>query len=455
MNREMVIVLDFGGQYNQLVARRVRECNVYCEIYSYRTDIEKIKAMNPKGIILTGGPNSCYEPDSPTYTDELFKLGIPVLGLCYGAQLMSHVLGGKVERADVREYGKTKVLIDKKTSKVFEGVSPETICWMSHFDYISKIAPGFEITAHTADCPVAAAENEAEKLYAIQFHPEVLHTAEGTKMINNFVKNVCECAGDWKMDAFVEHTVKEIREKVGNGRVLLALSGGVDSSYLLYAAMKYGADVKAYYVKALFQPQFEMDDAMRLAEQLKAPVRVLRADVLSDPVVVSNPSNRCYYCKKVIFNMIMKAAAEDGYTVLLDGTNASDDAGDRPGMKALQELQVKSPLRECGLVKSEIRRLSKEGGLFTWDKPSYACLATRIPTGCEITAEKLQKTEAAEDFLFSIGFSDFRVRMMPNGAARLQLPENQLPLLMEKRAEILNELKKHYPAVLLDLEVRG
>ena len=230
MNKEMVIVLDFGGQYNQLVARRVRECNVYCEIYSYRTDIEKIKAIHPKGIILTGGPNSCYEPDSPTYTEELFKLGIPVLGLCYGAQLMSHVLGGKVERAEVREYGKTKVLIDKKTSKVFEGVSPETICWMSHFDYISKIAPGFEITAHTADCPVAAAENEAEKLYAIQFHPEVLHTAEGTKMINNFVKNVCACAGDWKMDAFVEHTVKEIREKVGDGRVLLALSGGVDSS---------------------------------------------------------------------------------------------------------------------------------------------------------------------------------------------------------------------------------
>ena len=239
-----------------------------------------------------------------------------------------------------------------------------------------------------------------------------------------------------------------------NPKVALAFSGGVDSSYLLYAAMKYGADVKAYYVKALFQPQFEMDDAMRLAEQLKAPVRVLRADVLSDPVVVSNPSNRCYYCKKVIFNMIMKAAAEDGYTVLLDGTNASD-AGDRPGMKALQELQVKSPLRECGLVKSEIRRLSKEGGLFTWDKPSYACLATRIPTGCEITAEKLQKTEAAEDFLFALGFHDFRVRMMPDGAARLQLPENQLSLLMEKRAEILNELKKHYPAVLLDLEVRG
>ena len=230
MKNELVIVLDFGGQYNQLVARRVRECNVYCEIYSYKTDIETIKKNDPKGIILTGGPNSCYEADSPTYTDELFKLGIPVLGLCYGAQLMMHVLGGEVTRADVREYGKTEVLIDKTESKVFEGVSTPTVCWMSHFDYIKQTAPGFEISAHTADCPVAAAENEAEKLYAIQFHPEVLHTAEGTKMINNFVKNVCECSGDWKMDAFVENSVKEIRKKVGDGKVLCALSGGVDSS---------------------------------------------------------------------------------------------------------------------------------------------------------------------------------------------------------------------------------
>ena len=230
MKKELVIVIDFGGQYNQLVARRVRECNVYCEIYSDKTDIEKIKAMNPKGIILTGGPNSCYEADSPTYKKELFELGIPVLGLCYGAQLMTHVLGGKVESAPVREYGKTEVLIDKKDSKIFEGVSEKTICWMSHFDYISQIAPGFEITAHTADCPVAAAENTEAGLYAIQYHPEVLHTAEGTKMLSNFVLGVCGCAGDWKMDAFVENTIQEIREKVGDGRVLLALSGGVDSS---------------------------------------------------------------------------------------------------------------------------------------------------------------------------------------------------------------------------------
>ena len=230
MKRELVIVLDFGGQYNQLVARRVRECNVYCEIYSYKTDIETIKSMNPKGIILTGGPNSCYEADSPTYSEELFKMGIPVLGLCYGAQLMMHVLGGKVECADVREYGKTEVIIDKTDSKVFKDVSPKTICWMSHFDYISQIAPGFEITAHTADCPVAAAENTVEQLYAIQFHPEVLHTVEGTKMLSNFVLGVCGCTGDWRMDSFVENSIKAIREKVGDGKVLCALSGGVDSS---------------------------------------------------------------------------------------------------------------------------------------------------------------------------------------------------------------------------------
>ncbi|WP_443661918.1 glutamine-hydrolyzing GMP synthase [Eshraghiella crossota] len=229
MDREMVIVIDFGGQYNQLVARRVRECNVYCEIYSYKTDIEKIKAMNPKGIILTGGPNSCYEPGAPSCTDELFNLGIPVLGLCYGAQLMMHVLGGKVEKAPVREYGKTEVMVET-SSPLFTDVTPNTICWMSHFDYISKVAPGFNICAHTADCPVAAAENRDKNLYAIQFHPEVLHTQEGTKMLSNFVRGVCGCSGDWKMDAFVENTIKEIRAKVGNGKVLLALSGGVDSS---------------------------------------------------------------------------------------------------------------------------------------------------------------------------------------------------------------------------------
>ncbi|MBO5155074.1 MAG: glutamine-hydrolyzing GMP synthase [Eubacterium sp.] len=229
MTRETVIVIDFGGQYNQLVARRVRECNVYCEIYSYKTDIEKIKEMNPKGIILTGGPNSCYEPDSPSYTKELFELGIPVLGLCYGAQLMMHLLGGKVITPEVGEYGKTEITYSKN-GVLFQGLPEKSVCWMSHFDRISEVAPGFEVTAFTADCPIAATQNVEKKLYAIQFHPEVLHTENGTEMIKNFVRGVCGCAGDWKMDTFVEESIRTIREKVGDGKVLLALSGGVDSS---------------------------------------------------------------------------------------------------------------------------------------------------------------------------------------------------------------------------------
>lgn len=229
MEKDLVVVIDFGGQYNQLVARRVRECNVYCEIYSYKVDLEKIKAMKPKGIILTGGPASCYEEGAATCDKALFELGIPVLGLCYGAQLMNHVLGGQVKRADVREYGKAELKVNP-SSPLFTGVPEESICWMSHFDYIAQIAPGFEIIATTKDCPVAADQCTEKNLYAIQFHPEVLHTQYGSKMLYNFVRNICGCKGDWRMDAFVEEQVKVIREKVGNGKVLCALSGGVDSS---------------------------------------------------------------------------------------------------------------------------------------------------------------------------------------------------------------------------------
>lgn len=238
-----------------------------------------------------------------------------------------------------------------------------------------------------------------------------------------------------------------------NQKAAIAFSGGVDSAYLLYAALQSGADVRAYYVKSAFQPQFELDDARRLAETLSADMRVLDVDILADETVAANPSDRCYHCKRRIFSAIASAAAADGYTLLLDGTNASDDAGDRPGMRALRELSVRSPLRECGLTKPEIRRLSREAGLFTWDKPAYACLATRVPAGERLTAEKLENTERAEDFLFSLGFADFRVRLF-NGAARLQIPAEQLPRLLERRAEILSELKKTYSAVVLDLEVR-
>lgn len=229
MKHELVIVLDFGGQYNQLIARRVRENNVYCEVHPYNLSIEQIKSMNPKGIIFTGGPNSVYAEDSPVCGKEMFELGIPVLGICYGSQLTAHVLGGKVATAPVSEYGKTEVKVDT-TSKLFEGVSDSTICWMSHTDYIETAPEGFKITAHTPVCPVAAMENAEKGIYAVQFHPEVMHTQEGMKMLSNFVNNICGCQGDWRMDSFVETTIEAIREKVGNGKVLCALSGGVDSS---------------------------------------------------------------------------------------------------------------------------------------------------------------------------------------------------------------------------------
>lgn len=227
--REMIIVLDFGGQYNQLIARRVRECSVYCEVHPYNLSLDKIKEMRPKGIIFTGGPNSVYQEESPVCDRAVFELGIPVLGICYGSQLMAYLLGGGVATAPVSEYGKTEVDVDTKTV-LFEGVSNKTVCWMSHTDYIEKAPADFQVTAHTPVCPVAGMENKKKGLYAVQFHPEVMHTQEGMKMLSNFVYKVCGCKGDWRMDSFVETAIAEIREKVGNGRVLCALSGGVDSS---------------------------------------------------------------------------------------------------------------------------------------------------------------------------------------------------------------------------------
>lgn len=229
MKKELIIVLDFGGQYNQLIARRVRECNVYAEVHPYTISIEEIKEMNPKGIIFTGGPNNVCEETSPRYTKDIYELGIPILGICYGSQLMAYTLGGTVETAPVSEYGHTEVSITEQ-SVLFEGVSNKTVCWMSHTVYIAKAPEGFTVTANTPVCPVAAMECAEKKLYATQFHPEVMHTKEGMKMISNFVTKVCGCSGDWRMDSFVETTINEIREKVGNGKVLCALSGGVDSS---------------------------------------------------------------------------------------------------------------------------------------------------------------------------------------------------------------------------------
>lgn len=230
MALEKIIVLDFGGQYKQLIARRVRENHVYCEIHPYTTPIEELKKMDPKGIILTGGPDSVYLEDSLSYDPQLFDLGIPVLGICYGAQLMAYQLGGQVKTAPVSEYGRTEVTLDDTQSELLGDWKTPSVTWMSHTDYIAQVPEGFHITAHTPVCPVAGMENAEKNLYAVQFHPEVEHTEEGQKLFHHFVYDICKCQGTWKMDSFVETAVKEIREKVGNGKVLCALSGGVDSS---------------------------------------------------------------------------------------------------------------------------------------------------------------------------------------------------------------------------------
>ena len=253
----------------------------------------------------------------------------------------------------------------------------------------------------------------------------------------------CKEAGDMTLSRF-------FRE---NPRAALGFSGGVDSAYLLYAALTAGAQVKAYYVKSPFQPRFELEDARRLAEELGADWEVLEGDPLADPQVAENPPNRCYFCKRMIFGRIAEAARRDGFSLLLDGTNASDDDGDRPGIRALRELSVRSPLRECGLTKGRIRELSREAKLFTWDKPAYACLATRIPTGTALTLPLLERTERGEDALTALGFRNFRVRYL-DGQAKIQVTEEQMALALEKRQEILAALRSDYTEVLLDLEVR-
>ena len=238
-----------------------------------------------------------------------------------------------------------------------------------------------------------------------------------------------------------------------NPRCALGFSGGVDSAYLLYAGVKAGADIRPYFIKTAFQPAFELADAQKLAEGLGVEVTVLELDALADPRVAANPADRCYYCKQNLFRTLKDRAIADGYPVLLDGTNASDEAGDRPGMRALAELSVRSPLRECGLTKAEIRARSKEAGLFTWDKPAYACLATRVPAGEAITAETLARVEGAEDALFRLGYTDFRVRVF-HGAARLQLPRGQMERAVREAEELRQALKPYFTPILLDLEGR-
>ncbi len=406
MQNETVIVLDFGGQYNQLIARRVRECNVYCEVMSYKNSIEKIKEKNPVGIIFTGGPNSVYDEKSPHYDKAIFELGIPILGICYGSQLMAYSLGGHVDTAPVSEYGKTEITTSE--SKLFENVDKNTIVWMSHTDYIDRVPEGFKITAYSKDCPCAAYENEEKKLYAVQYHPEVNHSVQGQQMLKNFLFNVCGCKGDWLMSDFAERSIKALREKIGDGKVLCALSGGVDSSVaavMLHKAV--GKQLTCVFVDNGLLRKNEGDEVENLFRN-QFDINLVRANAqdrfLGKLAGVTEPEKK----RKIIgeeFIRVFEAEAKKIGKVdfLVQGTIYPDviesGAGDAAVIKSHHNVgglpehvdfkEIVEPLRD--LFKDEVRQLGVELGLpekFVWRQPFPGPgLAVRVIG--EITEDKL------------------------------------------------------------------
>ncbi len=406
MNNETVIVLDFGGQYNQLIARRVRECNVYCEIMPYKSDIGAIKAKNPVGIIFTGGPNSVYELDSPKYNNEIYNLGVPILGICYGSQLMAYSLGGKVEQAPMREYGKMPIKLEK--SLLFDGIEDETICWMSHTDYISQLPEGFKVTASSDTCPCAAYENAEKKLYAVQFHPEVNHTIHGKEMLRNFLYNVCGCKGDWIMKEFAEKSIKALKEKIGDKKVLCALSGGVDSSVaavMIHRAV--GKQLTCVFVDNGLLRKNEGDEVETLFRK-QFDINLVRANAqdrfLNKLLGVTEPEKK----RKIIGEEFIRVFEEEAKKIgkvdyLVQGTIYPDvvesGAGDAATIKSHHNVgglpehvdfeEIIEPLRD--LFKDEVRQLGIELGLpekFVWRQPFPGPgLAVRVIG--EITEEKL------------------------------------------------------------------
>lgn len=416
MTHQLCIVLDFGGQYNQLIARRVRECGVYCEVKSYKTPLEEIKRLNPVGIIFTGGPNSVYEESSPHISKEIFEMGIPILGICYGCQLMAYTLDGKVSTCINSEYGKTETFYDN-SSLIFNELSDKSVSWMSHTDYISELPQGFKITAHTDNCPVAAMENAEKKLYAVQFHPEVNHTQNGLDMINGFLKNVCGCTGDWTMENYAKTAIADIRKKVDDGKVLLALSGGVDSSVAAALLAKaVGNQLTCIFVDHGFMRKNEGDEVeAAFADWGINFVRVnAKEQFMSKLRGVSDPETKRKTIGEEFIRVFEQEAKKIGTVdYLVQGTIYPDviesGSGDAAVIKSHHNVgglpdyvdfkEIIEPLRM--LFKDEVRQLGIELGLsevLVWRQPFPGPgLAIRIIG--DITDEKLEILQDA-DYIF-------------------------------------------------------